>query len=45
MSDQFRICFICGKLGGVDGVSLEVDKWIYLLKALGHTVFTIAGSI
>ncbi|MBN1799386.1 MAG: glycosyltransferase family 4 protein [Spirochaetales bacterium] len=44
MGDQFRICFICGKLGGVDGVSLEVDKWIYVLKALGHTVFTIAGK-
>jgi glycosyltransferase involved in cell wall biosynthesis len=44
MSDQFKICFICGKLGGVDGVSLEVDKWINVLKALGHTVFTIAGK-
>jgi glycosyltransferase involved in cell wall biosynthesis len=44
MSDTFRICFICGKLGGVDGVSLEVDKWIYLLKSMGHTIFTIAGK-
>jgi glycosyltransferase involved in cell wall biosynthesis len=44
MEQGFRICFICGKLGGVDGVSLEVDKWIQVLLAMGHTVFTIAGT-
>ncbi|HUX13684.1 MAG TPA: glycosyltransferase family 4 protein [Spirochaetia bacterium] len=32
-----------GKLGDVDGVSLEVDKWIDALGKLGHEVFTIAG--
>ena len=29
--DSFKICFISGKLGDVDGVSLEVDKWIEIL--------------
>ena len=41
--EQFRIAFISGKLGDVDGVSLETDKWIALLGELGHTVHTIAG--
>ena len=41
--EQFRICFISGKLGDVDGVSLEVDKWISVLKEEGHEIFTIAG--
>ena len=39
----FRIGIVSGKLGGVDGVSLEVDKWIDVLVGLGHDVFTIAG--
>lgn len=41
--DKFRIAFISGKLGDVDGVSLEVDKWIDVLLHLGHEVYTIAG--
>ncbi len=41
--DRFRICFISGKLGDVDGVSLEVDKWITVLQEAGHEIFTIAG--
>ncbi len=40
----FRIAVVSGKLGGVDGVSLEVDKWISVLEELGHTVLTIAGN-
>lgn len=42
--DTFRIAIISGKLGDVDGVSLEVDKWIEVLKRLGHDIFTIAGT-
>lgn len=42
--ESFRIGIVCGKLGDVDGVSLEVDKWIAVLKALGHEVITIAGK-
>ncbi|MFO8042934.1 MAG: glycosyltransferase family 4 protein [Alkalispirochaeta sp.] len=42
--DTFRIAVVSGKLGGVDGVSLEVDKWIGVLQELGHEVFTVAGT-
>ena len=41
--DKFRIAFISGKLGDVDGVSLETDKWIKVLTEFGHEIFTIAG--
>lgn len=41
--DGFRIGIVSGKLGGVDGVSLEVDKWIDILQSRGHEVYTIAG--
>ena len=41
--DSFRIAFVSGKLGDVDGVSLEVDKWIEVLTGMGHEVWTIAG--
>ncbi|MFP4363597.1 MAG: glycosyltransferase [Spirochaetia bacterium] len=40
----FKIAFISGKLGDVDGVSLEVDKWIYILNILGHEIYTFAGK-
>lgn len=44
MTDRFRIGIVSGKLGGVDGVSLEVDKWIAVLHEMGNEVWTIAGS-
>lgn len=42
--DRFVFAIVSGKLGGVDGVSLEVDKWIDALQQLGHRVITIAGE-
>ena len=42
--DSFRIGIISGKLGDVDGVSLEVNKWIHILSELGHEIFTISGE-
>ena len=42
-TDKFRVAFVSGKLGDVDGVSLEVDKWISALGELGHEVYTVAG--
>lgn len=42
--NHFRIGIVSGRLGDVDGVSLEVDKWISILKEMGHEVFTIAGK-
>lgn len=41
--DTFCIGIICAKLGDVDGVSLEVHKWIRVLKELGHDIYTFAG--
>lgn len=43
MQNGFRVGIVSGKLGDVDGVSLEVDKWIGVLQELGHEVVTIAG--
>jgi len=43
MDKVFRIGIISGRLGDVDGVSLEVDKWLNALAGQGHTLFTIAG--
>jgi glycosyltransferase involved in cell wall biosynthesis len=43
MSDQFRICLLSGKMGDVDGVSLEIDKWMSVLAEQGHTLLTVAG--
>jgi len=44
MGTSFRIAFVSGKLGDVDGVSLEVDKWVEILDALGHEIYMIAGK-
>jgi len=41
--DSFRIAIVSGKLGDVDGVSLEADKWIDILSSQGHEIFTISG--
>ena len=39
-----RIGIIIGRIGGVDGVALETEKWIEVLKRLGHEVFVISGE-
>lgn len=39
-----RIGIIIGRIGGVDGVALETEKWIAVLKQLGHEVFMISGE-
>ena len=36
MGDGFRLAIVSGKLGDVDGVSLETDKWIQVLGEQGH---------
>ncbi len=43
MKDTYRLAVVCGKLGDVDGVSLEVDKWIETLQGMGHEIYTVAG--
>jgi glycosyltransferase involved in cell wall biosynthesis len=39
-----RIGLIIGRIGGVDGVALEAEKWIDVLKIMGHEVFIISGQ-
>lgn len=39
-----RIGIIIGRIGGVDGVALETEKWIDVLKKLGHQVFIMSGE-
>jgi len=39
-----RIGIIIGRIGGVDGVALETEKWIDVLKRMGHDIFIISGQ-
>ncbi len=39
-----NIGIIIGRIGGVDGVALETEKWIEVLQTLGHRVFTLSGQ-
>jgi glycosyltransferase involved in cell wall biosynthesis len=39
-----KIGIIIGRIGGVDGVALETEKWIEVLQKMGHEIFIIAGQ-
>ncbi len=39
-----KIGIIIGRLGGVDGVALETEKWIEVLHRMGHKTFIISGQ-
>jgi len=39
-----RIGFISTRLAGTDGVSLEVRKWVHVLRGMGHECFFFAGA-
>ena len=39
-----RIGIVIGRIGGVDGVALETEKWIKVLKKMGHQVFVLSGE-
>ena len=39
-----RVALVSFRLGGVDGVSIEVAKWAGAISALGHEVVTVAGE-
>ena len=39
-----NIGFIIGRIGGVDGVALETEKWINVLKSMGHNTYTLSGQ-
>ncbi len=34
-----------GRIGGVDGVALETEKWITVLERLGHSVQVLTGEL
>ena len=34
---------IIGRIGDVDGVALEAEKWIHVLERMGHEVFVLSG--
>jgi mannosylglucosylglycerate synthase len=38
-----RIGIIIGRIGDVDGVALETEKWIKVLQRMGHTVYILSG--
>lgn len=40
-----RIGFVLGRIGGVDGVALETDKWIHVLRRMGHEVRILTGEL
>ena len=39
-----RIGIIIGRIGGIDGVALEAEKWIDVLKRMGHEIYIISGQ-
>ncbi len=39
-----RIGIIIGRIGGVDGVALETEKWIEVLKRMGHEIYILSGQ-
>ncbi|MEA3496963.1 MAG: glycosyltransferase family 4 protein [Bacteroidota bacterium] len=39
-----RIGIIIGRIGGVDGVALETEKWIEVLWRQGHEVYILSGQ-
>ncbi|HIF92877.1 MAG TPA: glycosyltransferase [Myxococcales bacterium] len=38
-----NIGIIIGRIGDVDGVALEAEKWIHVLARMGHEVFILSG--
>ena len=40
-----NIGFVIGRIGGIDGVALETEKWIAVLERMGHTARVISGAL
>lgn len=38
-----KVGIIIGRIGDVDGVALETEKWIHILHEMGHEVFILCG--
>lgn len=39
-----KVGIIIGRIGDVDGVALETEKWIKIIRELGHEIFVLSGS-
>ena len=39
-----RIGIIIGRIGGVDGVALETEKWIEVFNRMGHETYILSGQ-
>ncbi|MFC2111840.1 glycosyltransferase [Bacteroidota bacterium] len=39
-----RIGIIIGRIGGVDGVALETEKWIEVMQRMGHEIYILSGQ-
>ncbi len=40
-----RVGIVIGRIGGVDGVALETEKWATVLRRLGHDVHILTGEL
>ena len=40
-----RVGIVIGRIGGVDGVALETEKWATVLRRLGHQVHILTGEL
>ena len=40
-----RVGIIIGRIGGVDGVALETEKWITVLEEMGHDIYVATGNL
>ena len=40
-----KIGIIIGRIGDVDGVALETEKWIEVLHQMGQEIFILSGRI
>ncbi|MFO8235138.1 MAG: glycosyltransferase family 4 protein [Bacteroidales bacterium] len=39
-----HIGIIIARIGGIDGVALETEKWTEVLKKMGHEIYLVAGQ-
>ncbi|MCK4653749.1 MAG: glycosyltransferase family 4 protein [Candidatus Cloacimonetes bacterium] len=39
-----NIGIIIGRIGDIDGVALETEKWVKVLKKMGHSVYILSGN-
>ena len=40
-----KIGIVIGRIGGIDGVALETEKWVAVLRRFGHEVHILTGEL